>query len=65
MQNMPIKGAADGNSAAVSSNKTKGKIIFSGLLTGRSCAISINRSSGVVNALMIGGWIKGTKAMYE
>ena len=63
MQNIPIKGAADGNNAAVSSSKTKGKMIFSGRLTCRSCSISIKRSSGVVSALMMGGCINGTKAI--
>ena len=63
MQNMPIKGAADGNSAAVRISNTSGKTIFSCLPTWRNCAISINRSSGVVKARMMGGCINGTKAM--
>ena len=33
--------------------------------TGRSCRILIRRCSGVVIRRMMGGWIRGTMAMYE
>ena len=46
-------------------NSTSGKTIFSRWETGRSCTISILRSSSVVNARITGGWIMGTSAMYE
>ena len=61
----PISGAADGRMRATIAVMMIGKTIFSVLDTGRSCPIFIARSFLVVNARMIGGWITGTRAIYE
>ena len=53
--NIPISGVADGKNNRQINNTIKGKTVFSTLLTGRNCFISIARSSGVVNNFMIGG----------
>jgi hypothetical protein len=64
-QNIPINGAADGNSNATSNSNTNGNMIRSSFDTSRSCSITISRSARVVSARMMGGWIRGTRAMYE
>ena len=60
---LPIRGAAEGRSSEMMIVSTIGKRIFSVLDTGRSCFITILRSSFVVRAFMMGGWITGTSAM--
>ncbi len=40
-----------------------GKMIFSVLVTVRSCFITTVRSFLVVRAFMMGGWITGTRAI--
>ena len=62
---IPISSAADGSNNATSSSNTSGKRMRSAFETSRSCTISILRSASVVSALMMGGWISGTSAMYE
>ena len=59
----PISGTADGSRSAQSRSTMSGKHIFSIFLTGRSCGILMRRSSFVVRAFMIGGWMIGTSAM--
>jgi hypothetical protein len=59
----PIRGAAAGMRMRVKVNTTTGKAIFSVMETGRSCRILISRSFLVVKALIMGGWIRGTRAM--
>ena len=54
-QNIPTKGVAEGKKKIVMASTPTGKIIFSILVTGRNCFISILRSSSVVNAFIIGG----------
>ena len=61
--NMPISGAASGSSMPTSRHSSSGKTIFSTWLTCRSWVMTMARSSGVVSARMIGGWISGTRAM--
>lgn len=51
----PIRGAASGKSKATSIITLRGKIIFSLLLTGRNCFISIFLSFSVVSHFIIGG----------
>jgi len=62
---MPTSGAASGSSIPTNRQSTSGKTIFSTWLTCRSCCMTMARSSLVVSARMIGGWISGTRAMYE
>ena len=64
-QNIPNKGAADGSIKPINMVRVIGKIIFSVCDTTLNCFISITLSASVVSALIIGGWIKGTNAMYE
>ena len=60
-----MSGTAEGSNSAQRSNTTSGKQIFSIFFTSRSCGILMRRSSFVVSAFMIGGWMIGTSAMYE
>ncbi|MNY15358.1 hypothetical protein D3C86_1485670 [compost metagenome] len=53
--NMPISGAASGSSKPISRHSMIGKTIFSACPTGRSCCMTMARSSLVVSARMIGG----------
>ena len=59
----PMSGTADGSNTAQSRSTTSGKQIFSIFFTSRSGGILISRSSFVVSAFIIGGWIIGTSAM--
>ena len=59
----PTRGAAEGTSRATKMVTTKGKMIFSVLETLRSGRMTILRSSSLVSARMMGGWITGTSAM--
>jgi hypothetical protein len=59
----PIRGAAEGIKRRLRVNTTIGKAIFSTLETGLSCRILISRSFFVVRARIMGGWIRGTRAM--
>ena len=59
----PINGTADGRRIAQSRSTISGKAIFSIFVTARSCGILMRRSSRVVRAFMIGGWMMGTSAM--
>ena len=61
----PIRGQASGRNIIQSPNTTSGKTIFSRFETSRSCFISILRSASVVKSFIIGGWITGTRAIYE
>ena len=54
-QNMPSKGAADGNSSATSNKSTNGNMMRSVCETVRSWIISIDRSFCVVSNFMMGG----------
>ena len=54
---------SDGTSIATKTVTTIGKRIFSVFETGRSSFILIIRSSFVVSAFIIGGWITGTRAI--
>jgi len=58
-----ISGAAEGTSRATNTVTTMGKKIFSFLLTSRRGFMTIWRSSLVVSAFIMGGWITGTRAM--
>ena len=58
-----ISGAAEGTSSATNTVTTMGKKIFSRLLTSRRGFMTIWRSSLVVSAFMMGGWITGTSAI--
>ncbi|MPN45336.1 hypothetical protein SDC9_192903 [bioreactor metagenome] len=60
---LPTSGVAEGSRMAHAVRTVSGKRIFSSFETGLSCCILINRSSLVVRARMIGGWMMGTKAM--
>ena len=62
---IPKSGSADGLMKVVSNKPTIGKMTFSVLPTIRGSFIFIKRSSLVVSKRMIGGWMTGTKAMYE
>ena len=62
---LPISGAAEGSSRETKIVTMMGKMIFSVLLTSRSCFISIWRSFLVVSSFMMGGWMTGTSAIYE
>jgi hypothetical protein len=62
---MPISGAAGGRSRIVRIRSMIGNIIFSVFETGRSCGMVMRRSFFVVSSFMIGGWMSGTRAMYE
>ena len=62
---MPSNGAAAGSKSATRSSNTIGKTIFSILETSLSWTIFIFLSFSLVIALIIGGWIRGTSAMYE
>ena len=59
----PMSGTAEGRSTAQRSSTMSGKHIFSIFLTSRSGGILMRRSSFVVRAFMIGGWMIGTRAM--
>ena len=59
----PIKGAAEGRSRETKMVTTMGNTIFSAWETGRSCFMTMQRSSLVVRARMMGGWITGTRAI--
>ena len=59
----PTSGAAEGSSRLTMMVTAMGKMIFSRLLTGRSCSMTISRSFLVVRARMMGGWMTGTSAM--
>src|SRR5699024_12591586 len=61
--NIPTNEAADGINKPTKSVTTTGKIIFSFLETGRDWFITVFRSSSVVKALIIGGWIIVTRAI--
>ena len=63
--NNPSNGATDGNNRDVNSTTAIGKTIFSVLDTFLNCPIFTALSFWVVRALIIGGWIKGIKAIYE
>ena len=63
--NAPISGAASGKISAIIIITIKGKINFSNLWTFLVLFITILLSSTVVKAFIIGGWITGTKAIYE
>jgi len=60
---MPTRGVALGRRRTHSRSVTIGKRMRSVLETSRSCLISMRRSSLVVSARMIGGWMIGTSAM--
>ena len=59
----PIRVAAEGRMSDTMMATTMGKIIFSLLLTVRSCFMRILRSFSVVSRRMMGGWMTGTRAM--
>ncbi len=59
----PTSGAAEGSMKDTKIVTTMGNRIFSVFETGRSCFIFILRSSEVVRAFMMGGWMTGTRAM--
>ena len=61
----PISGAAEGRRIAQIVITITGKMIFSIFDTGLSWDILIFLSFSEVRAFMIGGWITGTRAMYE
>ena len=60
---IPIRGAALGTNRMQSRTTRNTKTIFSLRDTSRNCFILILRSSTVVSARMIGGWMIGTNAM--
>ena len=62
---MPTSGDAGGSSRITSSRTVNGKRMRSVADTGRSSSMATARSSSVVRARMIGGWMMGTSAMYE
>ena len=59
----PMSGTASLSSTAQRSSTMSGKQIFSIFFTSRSGGIFMRRSSLVVSAFMIGGWMIGTSAM--
>ena len=60
---MPMRGAAAGSSRVQRARTARGKSSFSSRDTGRNWAMTTARSSRVVRARMIGGWMIGTRAM--
>ena len=62
---MPSKGKPEGTRKQVSSKPRMGKITFSVCETTRGGFMRIRRSCLVVSKRITGGWITGTKAMYE
>ena len=62
-QSMPINGVAEGSNRIATSSRISGNRIFSSLVTRRNWVILVWRSSSVVSAIMIGGWMIGTRAM--
>ena len=61
----PTSGVASGTISAQATTTVIGKMIRSTRLTSRSWSILSARSDSVVSARMIGGWMIGTRAMYE
>ena len=59
----PMSGTAEGSSTAQRSSTIKGKQIFSIFFTSRKGGILMRRSSLVVSAFMMGGWMIGTSAI--
>ena len=59
----PMSGTALGSNTAQRRRTMSGKQIFSIFFTSRSGGILMRRSSFVVSAFMIGGWMIGTSAM--
>ena len=62
---IPSNGNAPGEIKVVKIKATIGKMIFSSLLTERGGFMRITRSFLEVNKRMMGGWITGTRAIYE
>ena len=58
-----IRGPAEGTSRATNTVTMMGKMIFSRRETSRRGRMTIRRSSAVVRARMMGGWMTGTRAM--
>ena len=62
---IPISEVASGRIRQMTMETITGKRICSVLETGRSCSILTALSFFVVQSFMIGGWMKGTSAIYE
>ena len=59
----PTRGAVEGRSRMTKVLTTMGKTIFSVLLTSRACSIFTLRIFSVVKSFMMGGWMRGIRAM--
>ena len=64
-KSIPNKGNALGEINVVSKRPIIGNSIFSSLVTDRGGFILITRSFLLVSSRIIGGWITGTRAIYE
>ena len=62
---MPISPIEPGAMRAQMRKAAMGKMIFSRCETSRGGAMRISRSLRVVRSFITGGWITGTKAIYE